>query len=63
MDSQISRRTNRIPSSNGGESLGVAAWVIARFDVVEDREAIAVQPGVEEAKRGLAIRNQVVIEQ
>ncbi len=52
-----SRRTNRIPSSDGVESIGAAARVIARCDVVEATPCVAVQPGIEEAKRLLPIRN------
>jgi hypothetical protein len=35
------RGTNRIPSGNGSESVGVAARVRARCDVVDAREAVA----------------------
>jgi head-tail adaptor len=31
--------------------------------VVEAREPVAIQPGVEKAKWGLAVRNKVVIKQ
>ena len=54
---------NRIPSSHGGESFSPASWIRARYDVIEAPQASAVQPGVQEAKRGLALRNQVVIHQ
>jgi len=57
------RGTNRIPSNNGGESGTVAAWVIARRDVVEAQRAGSVQPGIEEAERGLALREAIVINQ
>ena len=56
-------RTNRIPSSARRESSGLTARIRTRYDVIEAREAFAIQPGVEEAKRGPAIRNQEVIEQ
>jgi hypothetical protein len=52
-----SRMTNSIPSSGGRESSGPAARIRARYDVIEAVEAVAIQPGVEETERGLAIRN------
>ena len=47
--------TNRIPSIGGGESFGVAAWVIATSDVIEaiPVQAGFVQPVVEKAERML----------
>ncbi len=55
--------TNGIPSSDGRESFSLAPRIRARFDVVEARSPVAVQPGIEETKRRLAVRNTVVIEQ
>jgi hypothetical protein len=55
--------TNGIPSGNGRESIGVAARVRDRYNVVETRAALAVQPGIEEAERGPACCKQVVIKQ
>ena len=63
MKVQNSRRTNRIPSNRGRESFSPASWITARYDVIEAPQASAVQPGVQEAKWGLALRNQVVIPQ
>src|SRR6266702_3258014 len=51
------RRMNRIPSSDRGESISPAARIRTRHDVVEARKAVAIQPGVEEAKWGLALGN------
>ena len=50
------KRTNRIPPGNGSESIGVAARVVARRDIVEAREpeAAVVQPEIEEAERRAA---------
>lgn len=48
------RGTNRIPSGNGSESVGVATWGRARRDVVEALWATLVQPWIEEAELGLA---------
>ena len=53
--------THRVPSYGGRKSLGVAAWVFPRCDVPEARSGFAIQPWVEEAKRGLAMRKSVVI--
>src|SRR6266702_594622 len=55
--------TNGIPPGDGRESLSLAALVRARCDVSEAREQVAVQPGIEETKRGLAVRNKIVIKQ
>ena len=63
MKAQNSRRTNRIPSSFGGESISTTSWIRARYDVIETPQAGAVQPGVQEAKRRHALRNQIVIQQ
>ncbi len=46
--------TNWIPSIDGRESVSVTTQIRARCDVVETHEATAVQPGIEEAERGLA---------
>ncbi len=54
--------TNGIPSNAGKESFSVASRVKARCDVVEARSPVAVQPVIEETKRGPAVRNTVVIE-
>jgi len=55
--------TNRIPLSNGRESFSFEARVRARCDVSEAREQVVIQPGIEETKWGLAIRNKIVIKQ
>ncbi len=55
--------THRIPSSDGGESISVAARVRSGRNVVEACEAALVQQGVEEAERRLALRESVVIKQ
>ena len=55
MKRQMPRGKNRVPSLNGGESTSVAAWVIARCDVLEGWPAFSVEPGVEEAEQGFAI--------
>ncbi len=55
--------TNGIPLSDGRESFSFAARVRARCDVSEAREQVVVQPGIEETKRGLAVRNKIVIKQ
>ena len=55
--------TNGIPSSNGRESSRATSPVRTRANVVEAREPLAVQPGIEESKRILALRNKVVINQ
>ena len=48
-------RTHRVPSSDGGESFGVAALVRALRDVVDEAHDVAgVKPGVQKAKRFLA---------
>ena len=54
--------TNGIPSNDRRESIKVAARVRARCDVIEASFPVAVQPVIEETKRGLAVRNTVVIE-
>jgi len=55
--------TNGIPPYDGRESFSLAALVRARCDVIEAREPVVVQPGIEETKRGLAVRNTIVIKQ
>jgi hypothetical protein len=63
-ESKSRGRTNRIPSGDGGESIGAAAaQARARCDVGEALESLAVQPGIEEAKRFLPHRKQEVIKQ
>ncbi|SRR6266702_2521354 len=51
-------RTNRIPSDDGGESISLAARIRARHDLIEARKAAAIQPGVEEVKRGLPFESK-----
>ena len=46
--------TNRIPSGDGSESIGAAARVRARRDVVDAKAAVAVQHDIEEAEPGPA---------
>src|SRR6266702_364335 len=55
--------THRVPSNDSGESRSIAARIRPRRDVIQAREAAAVQPGVEEAKRLPSGREQVVIQQ
>ena len=55
--------TNGIPSDAGRESLSLAARVRTRYDVVEARASLSVQPGIEKTKHGLAVRKTVVIKQ
>ena len=50
--SKFRERTNRIPSISGGETLGTAARVRTRCDVIDALECVAVQPEIEEPKRG-----------
>ena len=60
VNSQKSRWTNRIPSSDGGEHISPTARIRARYDALCTLKAVAmpaIQPGVEEAKRGPALRN------
>ena len=52
MKGQKSRRTNRIPSSGGGESLCITAWIRARYDVIEAVVAGAIQPGFRKPRGG-----------
>ena len=54
--------THSIPSADSGESIGVTARIRAAYDIGESFAAAPVQPGVEEAKRFLAVGNPVVIE-
>jgi len=63
MKRRKSRGTNRIPSSDGREPICAAARVRARCNVLEAHESVAVQPGIEEAKWALPIRNHEVIKQ
>lgn len=51
-----------VPARSGGEALRAAAGVAALGDVVERRGASRVQHGVEEAERGLALVEELVIE-
>ena len=44
------RATNRIPSLNCGEPIGVAARVSSRLDVVEAHDAPIIQPEIKEAE-------------
>lgn len=53
----------RIPSNGSGESVSIATRIRTRRNIVKSCEARAIQPIVEEAEWGLAIRNQVVIQQ
>ena len=50
--------TNGIPSNDTGESTGIVARDSFRRDVMEAREAIAIQPGIQEAE----FRSLVVIQ-
>lgn len=54
----------RIPSSDGGEYIDTtAARVIPKDDVIETRQAVAVQPRVEPAKRAVAPQDPIIIQQ
>ena len=58
--------THGVPSFSGGESLAITARVRPSFDIVEALHAVfiqPIQPWVEEAERGLALRKFVVIKQ
>ena len=55
--------THRVPSRGGRKPKGLAARVCPRCDVKEAREAVTIQPWVEKAERGLALRKSVVIKQ
>ena len=59
-----SRKANWIPSNYSGKPVSSAARVRSRCDVVKTSqcEAVAVQPGVEPAKRGLILRKQMIIQ-
>ncbi|KAH8989202.1 hypothetical protein EDB86DRAFT_2831702 [Lactarius hatsudake] len=39
-----------VPSGDGEESISAAAWIRAKCDVIEAREAVAIQPRVEETE-------------
>ena len=58
-----SGNAHRIPPDNSGEPFRPTARVRARRNVVEAVSADVVEPGVEEAERGLALRNEVVVQQ
>ena len=55
--------TNWIPSTGSRESISVAARVRTMCDVVYAPPKSAVQPRIEETKRGLVFRNTEVIKQ
>ena len=54
--------TNGIPSTDSSEPISTAARVITRCDVVQALW-LAVQPGIEETKRGAVVPNTEVINQ
>lgn len=52
-----------IPAAGSRETISVAARVATRGNVVEAGASLAVQPGVEETQRSLALGQEVVVEQ
>src|SRR6266702_7534483 len=59
----ISGETDRIPSFDSGESFSAASWVRTRCDIFEARNAVAIQPGIEEPERVFTLSKQEVIKQ
>jgi hypothetical protein len=57
------RENAQDPPDDSGESVGIAAKVRTRRDIVWPRGGYAVQPWVEETEWGLVVRNKVVIQQ
>ncbi len=60
---QVFGRTHRIPYGNSRGSISGTVRVRSRCDGDKAHEAVAVRPGVEEAERCLAVRNEVVMGQ
>ena len=62
-----SSETHGIPSKDGRESrtsvIPVATVIRANTDVIDARQAIAIQEGVDEAKRWTSKRKHVIIQQ
>ncbi len=61
MKKHKSGEAHRIPPDDSGEAISSTARVRARRNVIEARETVAIQSGVEEAERGLGFRNEVVV--
>ena len=57
--------TNWIPSLSGLKSFSIASRIKARCDIVKSSlcEGVAVQPGVEPAKRVLVVREKIIVQQ
>ena len=56
-----SRRTNRIPSSDGRESFRAATRVRPRCDIVHTHDGEAVKPGIGKSEGLLTPVKQVVV--